>query len=114
MFTGSLDPVSNQEDWQFSYLVWDSEADEFIDISGCTITITVRDQETKASVLTGSTTGGQITLPEDGVFQVLFPESDMNGVCPKTYNVGIRIANDDRTVQFFIGTVPVLDGVDQQ
>lgn len=113
MYTGALDPVSNQEDWQFSYQLWDQEADEFIDISACTVTITLRDKN-KSAVLTGSTTDGQITLPEDGVFEVLFPASDMSGLDADTYDVGLRIQNDDRKVQLIIGSVAVLDGVDEQ
>lgn len=114
MYEGSLEPVSNREDWQFSMLLWDSEENEFIDISGCTVTITVRDQRNKSDVLLGSTTSGEITLPENGVFEVLFPAERMGALCAATYDVGLRIKNDDRTVQLVIGTVQVREGIDQQ
>src|SRR5262245_29567030 len=99
MYSGSLAPTSNREDWQEAITLTDEDSGDLIDISGCTITMTVRDLKNKCVVLTGSTTNGEITLPEDGTFLWDFPAEAMGALCQAEYEVGVRITQDDRTAQ---------------
>jgi hypothetical protein len=114
MYTGSLKPVSNREDWIEAFTLVDAETGDVIDITGCDVTVTVRDFASKCTVLTGSTDGGEITLPEDGTFMWTFPAASMSGLCQRQYEVGVRIARDTRTAQLIVGTVEIIEGIDRQ
>lgn len=114
MYVGSLPVVSNREDWQQAITLVDADTGETIDISLCSITLTVRDFKNKITTLTGSTDGGEVTLPDVGTFMWNFPASRMGALCQLQYEVGVRISQDDRTAQLLIGTVEVLEGIDQQ
>lgn len=114
MYIGSLSPVSNREDWQEAITLTDEDSGELIDISACSITMTVRDVKNKCVVLKGSTDHGEITLPEAGTFMWSFLATAMGALCQAEYEVGVRISQDDRTAQLIIGTVNVMEGIDQQ
>jgi hypothetical protein len=114
MYLGSLPSVSNRETWQQAITLVDADTGELIDISLCSVTMTVRDFKNKQTVLTGSTDSGEITLPEDGTFAWSFTPTQMGALCQAQYEVGVRIAQDDRVAQLIIGTVEVLEGIDRQ
>jgi hypothetical protein len=114
MYVGSLPAVSNREDWQQAITLVDADSGELIDISGCEVTLTVREFRSKCTVLQGSIDAGQITLPEDGTFLWNFPAVQMKALCQAQYEIGVRISQDSRTAQLVIGTVDVLEGIDQQ
>src|SRR5262245_55121956 len=114
MYLGSLPTVSNREDWQQAITLVDADTGETIDISACDITLTVRDFRDKRQALVGSVASGEVTLPEAGTFMWSFPASRMSGLCQLQYEIGVRIAQDDRNAQLIIATVEVLEGIDQQ
>lgn len=114
MYTGSLPDQSNRADWQEAVILTDFETGELIDISLCSITMTVRDMEHQCVVLTGSTDAGDITLPEDGTFMWLFTTDRMAGLYPGPYEVGVRISQDDQVIQLIIGRVNIKEGIDTQ
>jgi len=127
MYVGSLPAVSNREDWQQAITLVDGDTGELIDISLCSVTMTVRPFQkaanirsdgygspTVAPVLTGSTASGEITLPETGTFLWNFDDTRMAGLCQGQYEIGGRIKQDDRTAQLIIATVDVFEGIDQQ
>lgn len=115
MFHGSLDPVSNRATWSENFQLLDSETGDPISLSAVDeITLEVREMETHSAVLSGSYTGGEILVvgaATDGTFQWEFSASQMRALCPRTYEVGCTIEQDDDTVQLIIGTVAVLDGI---
>lgn len=114
MYTGNLGPVSNAATWSESVELTDDEDGDEIDLSAVDeITIEVREQGCTTATLSGTLTGGEITRPgggTDGVFQWEFTADAMGALDPKTYDVVVRIEEDDQTVQLLIGTVPVLQG----
>lgn len=113
MYTGFFATTSNRADWSEAIVLTDAESGELIDISGCRVTLTVSD-ENKCARLTASTDDGTITLPDVGTFQWDFPATQMGGLCPGAYSVGVRISQDERTAQLVIGSVNVMEGIDTQ
>jgi hypothetical protein len=112
MFIGPLNPTSNKATWSVLYQLVDAETDEAIDLSGADeITVQVRDQRSCSPVLSGSLSGGQVSLVDTGTFQWVFSASQMSALCANTYDVGCTIEQDGQTVQILIGTLPVLNGV---
>ena len=113
-YVGSLPSVTNREDWQQAITLVDGDSGELIDISLCSVTLTVCDFKTKCTVLTGSTDNGEVTLPEDGTFLWNFPAQQMGALCQAQYEIGVRIKQDDRTAQLIVATVEVIEGIDRQ
>jgi hypothetical protein len=133
MYSGHLCEQSNRSDWQEAIVLTDMETDDLIDISLCRITMSVvplqrgvnayatvptsygyGDIPNNSPVLTGSTDTGEITLPELGTFMWTFPADRMGGVCAGAYQVGVRISQDDRTMQLIVGSVAIVEGIDMQ
>jgi hypothetical protein len=48
---------------------------------------------------------------EAGRFEVTIAADDMRHLDAATYEAGITVAQNGDTTQFFIGTLPVLDGI---
>lgn len=113
MYTGYLAPTSNRSDWTETVLLEDNESGDVIDLTGCRVTLTVRDEHNCAR-LTADSNAGTITFPDVGMFAWNFLEGTMRGLCAGAYHVGVRIARDTKTVQLIIGTVNVMEGLDDQ
>ena len=109
MYVGSLDPQSNQATFKRQFELWDSDSDEFIDLTLATIELVIRDNASKTSMLSASIDDG-IELLDDGVFEVTFTAAQMGGLCAGEYDVGL-IITDEITVQLIIGTIIVMDGI---
>jgi hypothetical protein len=127
MYYGHVSTASNRADWQEAVVLTDEDTGELIDISLCRITLSVvkmarsrpddyggQNGYNNAVSLTGSTDTGEITLPDVGTFQWIFVADQMAGLPPGEYQIGVRITQDTRTVQLIIGTVNILEGIDQQ
>jgi hypothetical protein len=113
MITGALSPVSNREDFELQVELYDEEADEPVTLDGVAevvIEVAPRDRSSR-SVLSARMSAGQITSPELGVIECVFAAAQMQALCAGTYDVGGTLTKDGITVQFIIGTLPVLDGV---
>ncbi|QOZ68892.1 hypothetical protein [Bradyrhizobium arachidis] len=113
MYTGYLAPASNRANWSEAITLVDNDSGDSIDIGGCRITLTVWN-ENRSPVLRASTDDGTITLPDVGTFQWDFDTTQMSGLCPGAYAVGVRISQNDRVVQLLIGNVNVMEGIDAQ
>jgi len=130
MYNGNISTVSNRADWQEAVVLTDEDSGDLIDISLCRITMTLTTGRrnpnlypqsafydypiNEPAVLTGSTDTGEITKPDVGTFQWLFPFSRMSTLRQGEYIVGVRISQDTRTVQLIVGTVTVIEGIDTQ
>lgn len=101
-------PHSNRESFNES---WEASEDgEPIDLTGATIVFMARDPETDSQALSASTDDGGIVISAT-TFALSFSVDDVHGLEPKEYNVGCTIEIDDFTTQFFVGTLPIVDGV---
>lgn len=98
-----LGAVSNRQDYSDSWQALDDDGTA-IDLTGATIIYEMRDP------LSGSVTAATIVI-DTTTFTATIPKATMRGLCPKDYDIGCTIEIDDFTEQFFIGTIPVVDGV---
>jgi len=120
MYAGSLDPISNRQDFRFIRQVIDGDTGEAIDISQASIVFEVRpkadDQHANAqgavhAALSATTANGRITVVDAGTFQVWLPLADMQALSPGYYDVGCTIAVNGITEQLLAATLPVIDGI---
>lgn len=112
MYDARFQPVSNRADWIQPFEIIDDSTGEVItDLSGVSVIIEVREQGSCYARLSGTTDNGKVTDLGGGVMQWFFPRSEMIGVCPNTYEVGLTFERDDVTTQILIGIVPIVDGI---
>jgi hypothetical protein len=111
MITGTLNPATNSADWGLTVEVTDYLQNDLIDLSSVTeITAQVRN-ELNGIKLSGTLTGGEIAVVDTGVFRFNFAASSMKSLVAGTYEVGITLVQDSKTLQVLLGQLPVLDGV---
>lgn len=105
-----FNPYSNREIFSESWNALDDDGTE-IDLTGADIVFCARDPEGGSPVLNASTAAGNITI-STVTFTVEFTEAQMRTLCAKEYDVGCTIdRTGDGPVQFFVGTLPIVDGV---
>ena len=116
MYTGSLGAVSNRETWSFSMTLRDDDTGILVDLTGASLVIAVRDQQSSQPTLNGSTSDGKIVIGSpatNGTFTVTFPVTDMaNLVGDNHYDVGLVVTLAGGTAhQIIKATLAVIDGV---
>ena len=112
MYIGALPPASNRGTYAQDFLVFDDETEEGIDLAGAVILLELRGPGCSAPALSASTGNGRIALQaEAGRFALTVPADEMRSLEAIAYEAGITITQNGETTQFFIGTLPVLDGI---
>jgi len=110
MYTGSLAPVSNKEDWiAVSPLIDDDGAEVTLTDATFEMFICLQNDPTN-SVMSGSTADGKITLPTATTFQWAFTPTDMANLCAGTYDVFLRVTIAGIVTQILSCTVPIVEG----
>lgn len=110
MLIATLPPVSNRADWIEAIEFVDDDTNETIDLTGCTIVITVKDED-GCQALHASSADGSVVFISQGVVQFTFPRASVAGLRADAYQIGATVERDGETQQILIGTVPVVDGV---
>ena len=106
MNTVKLSPVSNRENYSESFQVMDEDG-EAIDLEavGATIVCEMREPDC------GSNTALTVEIV-DNTFTISLTDAQTRGLTPNLeYDIGCTVEIDDFVTQFFIGTLPVVDGV---
>lgn len=112
MYEARFEPVSNRADWSQPFEIVDEDTGETVtDLTGLSVLVEVREPGTCYARLSASIDNGKITDQGGGVLEWLFPRSDMTGLCPQSYEIGITLERDDFTTQYLIGIVPIVDGI---
>jgi hypothetical protein len=113
MYIGSLPVASNRATYTQDFQLYDDEDDQGVDLRDATITLEVRRPNGATSELTATTGNGRIVIADadEGQFALTFSATDMRNLDRMTYECGITIEQNDETIQYFIGTLPVLDGI---
>jgi len=115
MYTGHLAAASNRARWTFQVELTDPATDAPVDLTGATLELAVREQQSKMALLTGSTSDGKITITAPatgGAFTVLFPRTDMATLHDGSYDVGLHVTlASGADFQLIVATLPVIDGV---
>lgn len=125
MYLVKFDEASNAADWTD---VWQVLGEDGVasDIYGDGWTVTVKVAQlppfarswgdyqgaiNSATVLSASTADGTVTVNNDDALQWTFTASQMASLCSGAYAVGCLATKDGQTVQLFLGTLPVIQGL---
>ncbi len=100
--------ASNRADWTLVIAATDADTGDDIDFTGAAVSFAVADSEgcrrLSATVDNGITVGGETVT-------VFFSADAMKALCAGTYKMGAVYQINGETVQLFIGTVTIVDGV---
>ncbi|MDQ8730498.1 hypothetical protein [Bradyrhizobium sp. LHD-71] len=113
MYIGSLPVASNRATYTQDFQLYDDEDDEGINLAGAVITLDIRRPGCASSEISATIANGRIIMVDEneGQFELSIETSAMRNLCPMTYECGITVAQNNETTQYFIGTLPVLDGI---
>lgn len=111
MFGGSLDAASNRETFQREFQIVDTETGEAITLTGGTVVFEIREPGCTSALLSATNDDGVEFIDDDLTMQITFSEDDMDGLCARSYEVGMTFTRDGITRQVIAGTLPVMDGV---
>jgi hypothetical protein len=100
-----LSPISNREDYSESFQAMDENGDA-IDLEAAGATIVCEMREPECGTLTALT-----VEIEDDTFTISLTEAQTRSLSLVEYDIGCTIEMDDFKVQFFVGILPVVDGV---
>lgn len=110
MYTGSLAPVSNKEDWIAISPLIDDDGDE-ITLTDATFEMYVcRTGCPNTPILTATNANGKITLPTTTSFQWWFTDEDMATLCSGSYDVFLRVEIDSVVTQILSCQLSVIEG----
>lgn len=109
MISGTLGQNSNRATWIDGMAVIDPETDDFMDLTGVTITMKVAREPGGSVYLTGSTTTGEIDIVGTGLVDWRFEASQMQALDAGTYAVVIRFERSGDTDDIFLGTVAIVE-----
>lgn len=107
-----LEPVSNVEDWDDTFALFDTETGEALDCSAVTaITLTLWDEDSRSTQISKSLSDG-ITIDDTvgGIISLHVAASEMLALEPKNYPLRISMVNGGATKDLILGTLPVEDG----
>ncbi len=111
MYQAVFEPISNRADWIGNLQLQNEETGAPItDLTGVEVTLEIR-RECYSPYLSATFANGRIIDQGNGVMQWRFTASDMHGLCPDTYDIGITLSRDGITEQELIGSLPIIDGV---
>jgi len=112
MHIGSLPVASNRATYTQDFQLFDDEDDAGVSLAGATIVLELRRPGDATARLSATNDGGILVTDEgEGHFALSFTSDQMRSLRPGTYECGITVAQSGETTQFFIGTLPVLDGI---
>jgi hypothetical protein len=96
---GSIPTVSTSGTWSENVEVWDMDEDGPMDLSGVTeITLKLRDPVYKFDELVITMTGGDISIPTDGIIQWRVEVGQMGTLAPRTYDMIMLLEDGVDTV----------------
>jgi hypothetical protein len=111
MYRISIPAQSNSASWAFTGLITDLD-DNPIDLTGLTLVFSINDKR-GCQRLVATTADGSITISSlVGQFRWFFTLQQMQTLGVGTYSCGMTIQTADttQTVQFFVGTLPIISG----
>src|SRR5262245_27322170 len=112
MFIGSLPAASNRATYSQSFQLYDDENDTGVSLADATIVLDIRRPGSASPEISCSNGDGiAVTDEGDGQFELTIAAGAMRNLHPLQYECGITIAQNGETTQYFIGTLPVLDGI---
>jgi hypothetical protein len=111
----TLTPVSNREDWDDTFELFDVSGDEqtALNLSAVTaVTLTLWDEECPTRSLISLAIGSGITIDDapGGVISIHVDDGEMQSLCGKSYAFRVAMLNGGAQKDLIMGTLPVEDG----
>lgn len=112
MYTGSLPAASIYGTWSETLELRDAEDGGLADFTDITeITLSLCNPSSGYQELTLTYTGGDITMPDDGLIQWRAEVDVMGALSPGLYNVRLVVEDGEDTIVLILGTIPIVGDV---
>lgn len=102
--------ATNNADWKTQFQFTDAETGDLIDFTGASIEIDVKDFD-GCKRISASTDNGKIAIISTGIFELDIPASEMQCLCPGSYQIGGVYSLNNETVSLFTGALSIVSGV---
>lgn len=124
MYTGQVDVISNKATWLSKTVeLVDEDDGSTTDLTNpaldVDIVVTIRGMNcrsedygsstTSTAIATASIANGKVSIPGPG-FYWQFETSDLSGLCPGTYRLGVKVTINDFVTDLIDGTIAVVEG----
>lgn len=120
MFTGQVAVISNKATWLSDVCELEDLDGQIFDLANplITVDIVVTISDMNRCVLVTASGGnhlgtpagnGKVVIPGPG-FQWRYERADLSGLCPGTYELGVKITVDGFVDDFVDGTITVVEG----
>jgi hypothetical protein len=109
----ALTPVSNREDWDDTFELFDVDTDTALDLSAVTeMTLTVWDPECPGTAKLTAELDDGITIDDvtGGTVSIHLDSDDMTALCAKSYAFRLAMLNGGAQKDLIIGMLPIEDG----
>lgn len=109
----TLTPVSNREDWDDTFELFDVESDSALDLSAVTaMTLTLWDPDSSGTARLTAALDNGITIDDaaGGVVSIHFAAGAMAALGAKSYAFRLAMLNGGAQKDLMIGTLPVENG----
>jgi hypothetical protein len=106
-----FEPVTNREYWVNTSEVHDEDNGDLVDLSTAVIVVSVRHRDSGRVVLSARTADATISIDGLGIFTHTFTDQQMRALHPLVYEVGCTIQLNGVVKQWYIGHLPILDGI---
>lgn len=109
----TLTPVSNREDWDDTFELFDVENDTVLDLTAVTaITLVLWNPEYPTTEVLSAELGDGITIDDipGGIISIHFDATDMATLDAKSYAFRVGMVNGGATKDLMLGTLPIEDG----
>lgn len=102
--------ATNNADFKTQFQFTDGETGDLIDFTGATIEVEIRGSDGCLRI-EATTNNGKIAIISAGIFEMTVPASEMQCLCPGSYQVGGVYSLNGETISLFTGTLSIVSGV---
>lgn len=102
---------TTSSDWSEAIELIDGDTNLPLDVTNATFEIEVSDRGC-SPILQATTTDPELNLVAPATVRWTFPLARMSSLCRgRTYSVGLTMTTPEGTIQIFIGSLAMLDGI---
>jgi hypothetical protein len=105
--------ATTSADWAQAIELMDADTNLPLDLTGASFDLAIGDRWGDSRYLSVSTDDdAELVIIAPNIVEWVFPAARLNGLCSGiTYPVGLTMTTDTGTIQIFLGTLAVLNGV---
>lgn len=102
---------TNKADWTVQVQANDADTGDLIDLTDAEINVRIIDD--RGCQKLNATVGDGVSIIGTGIFEFSFDADQMRCLCPGSYQIGCVASVNGATMQIFVGSLAIIDGIAQ-